>query len=139
MSSRHTNPTQTPRCTFAYKDGRHCTLPAHPKFDGLCYSHGTFSRRASRQDNLLRVLQPLANGRSSARARNRALRALSRAMCEGSLSPERVGAITKLTVLVDQCARFADQQSFTSTTHPAWARLRQAVDDLDSYRDKKKT
>src|SRR5215470_12093530 len=92
---------ETPLCRFAFKDGRHSTLPAHRDDDGLCYSHGTFARRASRGDNLHHILEPLAHGRSSAKAHKRALR--------------------------DQWARVAGEPSFTSRTGPAWNRLGHAV------------
>lgn len=77
MSGCRDDSPETPLCRFAYKDGRCCAMPAHPDYDGLCYSHGTPTPRASRQDNLLRELAPLASGVASLRARRRALRALS--------------------------------------------------------------
>lgn len=138
MSSRRNDSPESPLCWYIFKDGRHCSQPARPDFDGLCYSHGTFVRRASRQDNLHHVLDPLANGRTSVKARNRALRALTRAITEGRVSPERAQLLTRISVLIDQSARFADSQSFTSTDSPAWTRLRQAVDALDSFRNKPK-
>jgi len=138
MSARRSDSPQTPLCRFSFKDGRRCSLPAHPDFDGLCYSHGTFTPRASRQDNLLRVLAPLANGRSSKRARARALKGVVRALLTGRLSPERVRILTRISSLVEQTARFADEHAFTSQSGPAWDRLRQAVDLLDASRDKKK-
>ena len=137
MSSCRTVTPQAPLCSFTFKDGRHCALPAHPDYDGLCYNHGTFTRRASRQDNLRHVLEPLANGRSSVKARNRALRGLSRAMSEGRVSPESARVMTRISVLIDQSARLADKGFLTSTDSPVWNRLRQAVDDLDSYRESK--
>ena len=138
MSSRRNDSPESPLCWYIFKDGRHCSQPSHPDYDGLCYSHGTFVRGASRQDNLLHILDPLANGRSSARARNRALRGLSRAITEGRVSPERAQLLTRISVLIDQSTRFVDSESFTSTDSPAWNRLRQVVDELDSYRNKRK-
>ena len=138
MPSRRSGSPDTPLCRLTFKDGRHCNLPAHPAYDGLCYSHGTFARRASRQDNLLHALEPLANGRSSRKARARALKAVARAMDAGRLSPERVRVLARISSLIDQTSRFADEQSFTSQSGPAWDGLRKAVDDLDAYRDRDK-
>ena len=138
MSSRRNDNPESPLCWYIFKDGRHCCQPADPKYDGLCYSHGTFAQRASRQDNLQHILIPLADGRSSLKARNRALRGLYRAIREGRVSPERAQILSRIGVLIDQSTRYADQSSFTSTESPAWTRLRQAVDALDSFRDKRK-
>jgi len=138
MSSRRSDTPETPLCRFTFKDGRRCSLPAHPDFEDLCYSHGTFARRGSRQDNLRHVLEPLANGRSSKKARTRALKGVARAIAAGRLSPERVQVLSRITSLIDQTSRFADDQSFTSRTGPAWDRLRQAVDSLDDYRSSRK-
>jgi hypothetical protein len=62
MSSRRQHSPEVPLCRFAFADGRHCATPAHPDYDGLCYSHGTLAPRTSRKDNLLRELAPLASG-----------------------------------------------------------------------------
>jgi hypothetical protein len=87
---------------------------------------------------LRHILEPLAAGRSSVKARRRALRGLTRAMAAGRLSPEQTRMLMQISLLIEQSARFADQESFTAKSGPAWTRLRQAVDDLDAYRSTKK-
>jgi hypothetical protein len=52
-------------------------LPAHPDFDGLCFRHGSFRPRASRQDNFLSEIEPLAEGSTRPLDIRRAQRALS--------------------------------------------------------------
>ena len=49
MSSRRHHSPEAPLCRFAFSDGRHCATPAHPDYDGLCYSHGTLAPRTSRK------------------------------------------------------------------------------------------
>ena len=127
-----------PSAASRLRDGRRCYRPAHPDYDGLCYSHGTVARRASRQNNLHHVLEPLANGRSSKKARLRALKGMARAMGTGCLSPQQANTLTRISVLIDQSPHFADEESFTSKSGPAWDRVRQAIDELDAYRDAKK-
>lgn len=139
MSSRRNDSQEAPLCLFSFKDGRRCTQPAHPCYDGFCYAHGTFTPRGSRQDNLLHALAPLAAGHSSARARQRALRSLTRALAGGRISPEQAQVLHRISLLIEQSARFADQRSFTSQSGPAWERLRRAVDDLDELRSQKET
>ena len=138
MSPRRSDAPESLLCCFTFQDGRRCALPVHPDYDSLCYSHGTLARRASRQDNLRHILEPLAAGRSSVKARRRALRGLTRAMAAGRLSPEQTRMLMQISLLIEQSARFADQESFTAKSGPAWTRLRQAVDDLDAYRSTKK-
>lgn len=129
---------ETPLCRFAFKNGRRCTTPAHPDYDGLCYAHGTFDARASRQDNLLRELAPLASGSSSVKARRRGHNALSRAVSTGRVSPQSAIILNRIEALIEQTGRFADEQAFASQSGPAWDRLRQLVDELDTktHRDR---
>jgi len=129
MSARRQHSPETPLCRFTFSDGRRCSLPAHPDYDGLCYSHGTLAPRASREDNLLRELAPLASGSSSIKARNRALRALSRAIAAGRVSPERAELLARIARLIENTGRFADQESFRSQSGPAWDRLRHLLDN----------
>jgi hypothetical protein len=127
MSPRRSDSPET-LCRFAFADGRRCTQSAHPDCDGLCYTHGTLAPRASRQDNLLRELAPLANGSSSRKARNRALRALSRAVAAQRISPERAAVLTHIASLIENTGRFADTESFRKQSGPAWDRLRALLD-----------
>ncbi|MGB7436177.1 MAG: hypothetical protein WBR26_15835 [Candidatus Acidiferrum sp.] len=101
-------------CRFTFADGRRCRLPAHPDFEGLCYSHGTFRPRASRQDNFLREVAPLAQGSSRSADIRRAQRALSRASREQRISPDAVGAFDRLGHLIRLTGRYAHEEEFTS-------------------------
>jgi len=138
MSSCRNDIPESPLCCFTFQDGRRCATPAHPDFDGFCYSHGTFVHRASRQDNLRHILEPLAAGRSSVKARRRALRGLTRAMAAGRLSPEQTNMLNRISLLIEQSSRFADEASFAARSGPTWNRLRKAVDELDAFRSTKK-
>jgi hypothetical protein len=132
MCARRNDDSATPLCRFAFKNGRRCSMPAHPDYDGLCYAHGTFEARASRHDNLLRELAPLASGSSSLKARRHGAQAVSRAVSAGRLSPESVPVLVRLGELIEQTGRFADEQAFASQSGTTWDRLRQLVDDLDT-------
>jgi hypothetical protein len=59
-------------------------------------------------------------------------------MAAGRMPPERAKVLTQISLLIEQSTCFIDEASFTSKSGPAWDRLRQAVDDLDSYRNSKK-
>ena len=125
MSSRRSRDTL---CRFPFADGRRCAQPAHPDYDGLCFTHGTLAPRASREDNLLRELAPLANGSSSVKARNRALKALARAIDANRLSPDLAATLLRLSRLIEQTGRSADQESFATQSGPAWDQLRRLLD-----------
>ena len=119
-------------CRFTFADGRHCKLPAHPDHDGLCYTHGTLAPRASREDNLLRELAPLASGTSSLRARKRALRVISRGIAAGRFSPGQARALVRLSQLIEIIGRSADEESFRKQSGPLWDHLRSLLDDYPS-------
>lgn len=131
MSGKPHRSPASPLCRFTFADGRHCRLPAHPQFDGLCYQHGTFRPRASRQDNFLRELSPLANGSTRVADFRRASRALSRALSEERLSPQEFSALSQLSRLIRQTQRYALQESFASTHGPAWDDIRKLIDRED--------
>ena len=44
-------------CTFKFANGKFCTMPAHPKYEGLCLNHATIHRRTyHREDDLVKEL-----------------------------------------------------------------------------------
>lgn len=128
MSSKRKHDPDSPLCRFAFADGRHCALPAHPECDGLCYTHGTLAPRASRQDNFRRELSSLADGSTSATDFRRASRALSRALAQRRISPEKAAALIQISNLLRQSGRYAQEESFHSARGTAWDAIRQLLD-----------
>jgi len=135
MSTRRPDPDH--HCRFAFADGRHCRMPAHPSFDGLCYTHGTLAPRASRQDNFLRELAPLSGASPSAADYRHAHSAIARAVFYRRISPERAAALLQLSNALRHSQRLSQDESVQSGCGPAWDTLRQLLDNpsLDSTPD----
>ena len=131
MSGRRPNAQDVSLCRFTFADGRRCRLPARPDFDGLCFQHGTFRPRASRQDNFLREIQPLAQGSCRQRDIHRAQRALSRASEEHRISPEAVGDFDRLASLIRLSGRYAQEEQFAAGLGHDWDAIRKLLDDPD--------
>ena len=49
MTSKRPTSPAFPLCCFAFADGRHCTLPAAPESDGICYHHAHTPQLLSRK------------------------------------------------------------------------------------------
>jgi hypothetical protein len=118
----------SPRCRFTFADGRRCRMPAHPSYDGLCYPHGTLAERASRQDNLVRELAPLASGSSNSAKFHRACRTLFRAIAQRRIPPERAAVLVRISKLIRQAHRAKQDDAFLSGHGPAWDEIRQLLD-----------
>jgi hypothetical protein len=44
-------------CKFQFANGKHCAMPSHPDYKGLCRNHGTAHRRTQyREDDLYKEL-----------------------------------------------------------------------------------
>lgn len=106
-------------------------LPAHPDFDGLCFQHGTFRPRASRPDNFLREIEPLAKGSTRPLDIRRAQRALARAAREHRISPAEVHTFDRLASLIRLSGRYAQEEQFTICRGPAWDAIRKILDGSD--------
>ncbi len=53
MSNQRNDPNYE-LCQFQFANGKHCAMPAHPRFNGLCLNHGSLNRRGyEREDDLI--------------------------------------------------------------------------------------
>jgi hypothetical protein len=132
VSGKRLNSPDSPLCRFAFADGRRCRSIAHPNFEGLCFQHGTFRSRASRHDNFLRELSPLAKGSTRAVDVSRAERALFRAFTEGRISAEQLAALHRLAALLRHATRFSRDEGFAAGCGPDWEAIRKLMDQRDS-------
>ena len=128
MSTRTALPSPD-RCRFAFADGRRCRQLAHASFDGLCYTHGTFAPRASRQDNFLRELAPITGPAPTDKDYQRTYRTLARAVIARRVSAERAAALLQLTNVMRRSQRNAQAESFHCHCGSTWDHLVDLLDD----------
>jgi hypothetical protein len=126
MSGKRDDPSNL--CRFTFTDGRRCRSLAHHAFDGLCFQHGTFRPRASRQDNFLREIAPLAKGSSQVEDCAHAYRALLRAAQERRISSDQLRVLQNLSALIRSSGRYADAESWACASGPAWDKIRKLID-----------
>jgi hypothetical protein len=104
---------------------------ARPEFHGLCFHHGTFRPRASRQDNFRREVTSLANGTHSETDFLRTAHALLRGFAEGHISLDSFSVLSWLTSLIHQTHVHALTESFNAGKGPAWDTIRKIIDSDD--------
>jgi hypothetical protein len=132
MSGRRDDSHSSPLCRFQSADGRHCRLPAKPKFDGLCHHHGTFRARASRQDNFLREITRLTHGSVREQDFARINSLVSRAASEQRISCERAAILLRIAGITRLSHRYAQLDDFKSARGPAWDAVRRLLDREDA-------
>jgi hypothetical protein len=80
--------------------------------------------RASRQDNLSRELAPLARSSSNSAEFYRACRALSRAITQRRIPPERAAVLMWISKLIREAHRAKQDDAFLAGHGPAWDKIR---------------
>lgn len=77
-------------CTFKFANGKFCTMPAHPKHDGLCLNHATIHRRTfHREDDLVKELSSPAGDFITQIDINHVLGKLFEALAANRITPKR--------------------------------------------------
>jgi hypothetical protein len=109
-------------------------MTANPRFNGLCFHHGTFSPRASRENNFRREATSLANGSYSEADFQHTVDALVRGFTEGHISLGSFSLLSRITSLIHQTHVHASTQSFNAGRGPAWEKIRELIDEEDSSR-----
>ena len=132
MSGKRPDFQDPSRCRFSFADGRRCRMPARLELHGLCFHHGTFRSRASRQDNFLREMACLTRGSAKPADYSRAERTLFRAFYEGRISAQEFGAFKQLSSLIRLTDRVANEEQFSAGCGPAWDAIRKLIDREDS-------
>jgi hypothetical protein len=129
MSSKRIDLPNAPLCRFSFADGRRCALPAHPAYNGLCFHHGTLRPRASRNDNLLRELEPLMRKGVTEADLHNALSALSRAVAARRMSRQKAATLAYLGLVLFQSDQLATQEEFRTGAGPCWDRVHALLDE----------
>ena len=106
---------------------------AHPKFNGLCFHHGTFRPRASRQDNFRREAASLANGTYREADFQRTAHALLRGFAEGHISPDSFSLLRWIASLIHQTHVHDLTESFNAGKGPAWDAIRKIIDSDEAF------
>jgi hypothetical protein len=116
-------------CRFTFADGRQCRSLAHAAFDDLCFQHGTFRPRASRKDNFLREIAPLATGSSQIGDCAHAHRALLRAVEEGRISADQFRVLQNISEISRWSKDLADEDDWACARGPAWNNIRKLIEE----------
>jgi len=81
-------------CTFKFANGKFCTMPAHPKYEGLCLNHATIHRRTyHREDDLVKQLASPAGDFITQIDINHVLGKLFEALAANRVSPKRAATL----------------------------------------------
>ncbi len=81
-------------CTFKFANGKFCTMPAHPKYEGLCLNHATIHRRTyHREDDLVKELASPAGDFITQIDINHVLGKLFEALAANRVSPKRAATL----------------------------------------------
>lgn len=81
-------------CTFKFANGKFCTMPAHPKHDGLCLNHATIHRRTfHREDDLVKELSSPAGDFITQIDINHVLGKLFEALAANRITPKRAATL----------------------------------------------
>ena len=81
-------------CTFKFANGKFCTMPAHPKYEGLCLNHATIHRRTyHREDDLVKELASPAGDFITQIDINHVLGKLFEALAANRVSPRRAATL----------------------------------------------
>ena len=90
-------------CTFKFANGKFCTMPAHPKHDGLCLNHATIHRRTfHREDDLVKELASPAGDFITQIDINHVLGKLFEALAANRVSPRRAATLAYIGHLLMQ-------------------------------------
>ena len=81
-------------CTFKFANGKFCTMPAHPKYEGLCLNHATIHRRTfHREDDLVKELSSPAGDFITQIDINHVLGKLFEALAANRITPKRAATL----------------------------------------------
>jgi hypothetical protein len=81
-------------CTFKFANGKFCTMPAHPSYEGLCLNHATIHRRTfHREDDLVKELASPAGDFITQIDINHVLGKLFEALAANRVSPKRAATL----------------------------------------------
>jgi hypothetical protein len=90
-------------CTFKFANGKFCTMPAHPNYDGLCLNHATIHRRTfHREDDLVKELASPAGDFITQIDINHVLGKLFDALAANRVSPKRAATLAYIGHLLMQ-------------------------------------
>jgi len=81
-------------CNFKFANGKFCTMPAHPNYEGLCLNHATIHRRTfHREDDLVKELASPAGDFITQIDINHVLGKLFEALAANRVSPKRAATL----------------------------------------------
>jgi hypothetical protein len=99
-------------CKFTFTDGRRCTMPSHPDFNGFCRSHGTNHRRTQyREDDLVNELASPAGDFITQIDINHVLGKLFEALAANRVSPRRAATLAYIGHLLMQSQNGARREA----------------------------
>jgi hypothetical protein len=99
-------------CKFTFTDGRRCTMPVHPDFNGFCRSHGTNHRRTQyREDDLFQELASPAGDFITQIDINHVLGKLFGALAANRVSPRRAATLAYIGHLLMQSQKSARREA----------------------------
>src|SRR5258708_16975377 len=99
-------------CTFKFANGKFCTMPAHPKYEGLCLNHATIHRRTyHREDDLVKELASPAGDFITQIDINHVLGKLFEALAANRVSPRRAATLAYIGHLLLQSQKSAKSEA----------------------------
>ncbi len=98
-------------CRFTFANGRMCGLPAHPKHDGLCLTHGRRSNPEPREDDLSAELASPAGDFITQIDINHVLGRLFTALASNRISSRRAGTLAYIGCLLTQTQQGAKKEA----------------------------
>ena len=101
-------------CTFKFANGKFCTMPAHPKYEGLCLNHATIHRRTyHREDDLVKELASPAGDFITQIDINHVLGKLFEALAANRVSPKRAATLAYIGHLLMRSQSGARREAST--------------------------
>jgi len=99
-------------CTFKFANGKFCTMPAHPSYEGLCLNHATIHRRTfHREDDLVKELASPAGDFITQIDINHVLGKLFEALAANRVSPKRAATLAYIGHLLMQSQHGARREA----------------------------
>lgn len=98
-------------CQYKFANGRLCGLPAHPKHDGLCLTHGTRTTPKPREDDLSHELASPAGDFITQIDINHVLGKLFVALASNRVTPRRAGTLAYIGCLLMQTQQAAKREA----------------------------
>jgi hypothetical protein len=132
VSSKRNHSPEFRLCRFAFADGRHCALPAHPHCDGLCPPHFAALNRQTKPRNPARSLShPNFNPLNETDVLQ-IIADLKGAIADKTIPPNKAATMTYINNVLLSCLRASKTAAFREGAGPDWDAIRKLLDDCDA-------